>query len=285
MNAPKNINGYNLYTTTPNTLDKGALYTKEICVNVPNVDKYRLVRVYLPSSYEFNNPSKRFGVMYMMDGKNLFDYHTSFVGEWEMDETIERYVDKGLDGFIVVGIDSAKSDDDRTCEMLPESEHYDTNWCGDNIKGYGSILAKYIFDVLKKDIDNTFYTLSDREHTSVGGSSMGGLYAFYMGCKYKDKVSFSLCFSPAFALYDKEHFAKELKAINNVDEYGKFAFFIGGDELENALEPLTNFTVDYLKGIGFGNKVEYYVNHSLCHNEIAWRQYVEKAINLWKRKL
>ena len=39
---------------------------------VLNKDKERLVRVYLPSNYDFNNPNKRFPVMYMMDGKNLF---------------------------------------------------------------------------------------------------------------------------------------------------------------------------------------------------------------------
>ena len=46
----------------------------------------------------------------MMDGKNLFDKYTSFVEEWGIDEIIEDRVKNGLKSFIIVGIDSAKSD-------------------------------------------------------------------------------------------------------------------------------------------------------------------------------
>ena len=60
MKKVKEINGFKLYNKKPNTISKGALYIKEIYVDVNNEDKKRLIRVYLPSNYDFENPNKRF---------------------------------------------------------------------------------------------------------------------------------------------------------------------------------------------------------------------------------
>ena len=286
MKRLKEINGFKLYTTKPNTISKGALYTKEIYINVKNEDKKRLVRVYLPSNYEFDNPNKRFPVMYMMDGKNLFDDHTSFVGEWHVDETIEKYVKLNGKGMIVVGIDSSKDDMGRTNEMLPESPHYVERFIefeDKKLDGYGSIIGEYIFNELKPMIDETFFTLTDKKNTGVGGSSMGGLYAFYLGCKYKDKVDFSLCISPAFLLYKENAFKAELEAkITSPDEFGKFFFFCGGIELETLIEPLTTYTYKYMNSIGFdSNKLRYIFDSEAVHNEGPWTYYYDVAIKYW----
>ncbi len=278
----RKISGYKLYIKKPNTISKGSLYIKEIEVNVNNIDKKRLVRVYLPSNYDFDNPNKRFPVMYMMDGKNLFDDYTSFVGEWKVDEAVEKYVLNNNSGLIIVGIDSAKQDMDRTNEMLPESNYYNNELEEEPLNGYGSILASYIMNNLKEEIDQIFYTIPDKEHTSVGGSSMGGLYAFYMGMKYKEKISFSICFSPAFALYKEQFFKNALQQIKSNKEYGKFFFYIGNDELEQILKPLTEYTYQYLTKVGFNkDQVRYIFDSSMNHNEEAWQIYFELALKYW----
>lgn len=285
MKRIKEINGFKLYTKKPNTISKGTLYIREVFVNVKNEDKKRLVRVYLPSNYDFNNPNKRFPVIYMMDGKNLFDDHTSFAGEWHIDETIEKYVKSNDKGMIVVGIDSSKSDMGRTNEMLPESEHYVESFFEfkEKVNGYGSILGEFIFKELKPLIDNTFHTLKDKTNTGVGGSSMGGLYAFYLGTKYKDYVDFSLCFSPAFLLYKENEFKNKLKEkITSNIGYGKFFFFCGGVELETLIKPLTDFTSSYMNSIGFdSNQVRYIYDSSAVHNEGVWSFYFDVAIKHW----
>lgn len=285
MKRVKEINGFLLYKKKPNTISKGALYTKEVFVNVLNEDKNRLVRVYLPSNYDFDNPNKRFPVLYMMDGKNLFDDHTSFVGEWHVDETIEKYVKLNNKGIIVVGIDSSKTDMGRTNEMLPESNHYVERFdeFNEKVNGYGSILAEYIFTELKEMIDNTFYTLKDKANTGVGGSSMGGLYAFYMGAKYRHLVDFSLCFSPAFCLYKEKEFKEEVEnVIKDHPEYGKFFFFCGGVELEEIIEPLTSYMYSHMKKVGFGtDKLRYIYDSTAVHNEGVWTHYFDIAIQYW----
>ncbi len=284
MKKPKEFKGFKLYTKKPNTLSKGALYIKEIFVNVRNDDKKRFIRVYLPSNYDFNNPNRRFPVMYMMDGKNLFDHYTSFVGEWNVDETIEESVSKNDKGLIVVGIDSATTETGRTNEMLIESKYLNKKWFKkEKADPCGSIIAKYMFEKLKPLIDETFYTLSDKANTGVGGSSMGGLYSFYLGNKYKDKVSFSLCFAPAFALYKENKFKKELKKnIKDKKELGKFFFFVGNDQLDKTLKPLTEYTYEYFETIGFdNNQARYIFDSQAVHNEKPWAHYFKEAISWW----
>ena len=173
------MNGYNLYTNTPNTIDyRARVYFKTFHFETKNDFKDRLVRVYIPSTYNFDDPNHRFKVIYMMDGKNLFYDYTSFVGEWGIDESIEAMIQNHInDGYIVVGIDAPNTDIDRSLEMSPDelrrNKKYQLNG-----KGYASLLGKFIFEVVKPDIDKTFYTLPD--YTGVGGSSMGGLMAFYL---------------------------------------------------------------------------------------------------------
>ena len=158
------MNGYKLWEQTPNTICEGArVFTKIFHFETKNDFKERMVRVYVPSSYDFNNPSKRFKTIYMLDGKNLFDDYTSFVGEWGIDETIESMIHNGeSDGYIVIGIDAPNEYLARAMEMSPDSfaPLMKTDLKG---RGYASLLAKFIFEVVKPDIDATFYTLSDKE--------------------------------------------------------------------------------------------------------------------------
>jgi predicted alpha/beta superfamily hydrolase len=222
----------------------------------------------------------------MMDGKNLFDHHTSFVGEWHVDETIEKYVKQNGKGMIVVGIDSAIDGNDRRDEMLIESKVYEKKMLGEeakDLKGKGSVIANYIFTELKPMIDDVFFTKPDRDNTGVGGSSMGGLYAFYLGTKYKNQVAFSLCFTPAFAFYKKKLFIKDLKKyIKGPKSFGKYFFFVGGIGLEKVLEPLTTITANHLSNVGFDEKqVRYIYDSAQVHNEEPWSFYFDVAIKWW----
>ena len=274
--------GFKTWDKTPNTIDKNArVMVRYFYVDVPNKDKNRLIRIYLPSTYDFDNPLIRFPVLYMMDGKNLFDDYTSFVGEWGVDETIEEMIkNKTSKGIIVVGIDSAKTDIDRTLEML--IPHIETKFQREN-RGYSNILGDFIFNELKPFVDEHFHTLSDKENTGVGGSSMGGLMAFYLGEKYRDKVGFSLCFSPAFFLYKKRAWEEYLKAnIINKDGLGKFYFYVGGVGFESEFVSLTISTYEYFQKIGFTDKeITLVVDETKEHNEKAWREYFPLGINFW----
>src|SRR4051812_32013545 len=65
----------------------------------------RTVSVWLPPGYGLD-PHRRFPVLYMHDGQNLFDAHTAFGGvRWGADEVAEREVRAGrVPPLIIVGV-------------------------------------------------------------------------------------------------------------------------------------------------------------------------------------
>lgn len=273
------MNGYKLWDKTPNTICEGArVFTKAFHFETKNPSKERLVRVYLPSTYDFDNPNKRFKTLYMLDGKNLFDDYTSFVGEWGIDETIEEMIRKGeTDGYIVIGIDAPKEDKDRMLEMLPD-ELVPRKVTRLPNEGYASLLGKFIFETVKPDIDKTFYTLSDKEHTGVGGSSAGGLMAFHLGLTYPDKIKYCLNFSPAFFLFKKKSYKKYLEKHFNLN-LPKQYFYVGGVGFESWFIRRTKETYEYFLNNGYSEgQVKYLCDMSQEHNEKAWRIYFPIAL-------
>src|ERR1700758_1029285 len=65
----------------------------------------RDVLVYLPPAYS-RFSSRRYPVLYLQDGQNVFDAATSFAGvEWGMDETAQRLVrENAIEPLIIVAI-------------------------------------------------------------------------------------------------------------------------------------------------------------------------------------
>ena len=273
------MNGYKLWNKIPNTICEGArMYTKTFHFETKNPSKERLVRVYIPSTYDFDNPNKRFKVLYMLDGKNLFDDYTSFVGEWGIDETIEEMIRKGeSEGYIVVGVDAPFDGDDRMLEMIPE-ELVPRKVTRLPNAGYASLLGKFIFETVKPDIDRTFYTLSDKEHTGIGGSSAGGLMAFHLGLLYSDKIKYCLNFSPAFFLFRIDSYKKYLDRHFNSNLPRQY-FYVGGVGFESWFIKRTKETYEYFLKNGYTNdQVKYLCDMSQEHNEKAWRIYFPLAL-------
>ncbi len=271
------INGFKSWDISPNTVSpKGLLLTKYFEINTNNDFKHRLVRVYLPSTYDFSNPDKRFPSLYMLDGKNLFDDYTSFVGEWNIDESIEKMIDEKVnEGIIVIGIDAPNQDIDRTLEMTIEGVKKSKYHAYQSKEGYAYLLSNFIFDVLKKEIDATFYTLSDKKHTGVGGSSMGGLMSFYLGLNRHDEIDYCLNFSPAFFLLN---YLSLLDYVKKYEKYElpKMMFYVGGVGFEKVFISSTYKMYKHFLDIGYSNSV-YIYDKDKEHNEKAWGEYFIKA--------
>ena len=120
----------------------------------------------------------------MNDGQNIFDPATSCAGEWFVDETLDMYSHMGLHpGAIVVAVENSEK---RQREYMPgmEADKY----------------AEFLIYTLKPFIDMNFRTLPFRETTGIGGSSMGGLIALYIGLKYQNVYSKIASMSPAMGI-------------------------------------------------------------------------------------
>jgi predicted alpha/beta superfamily hydrolase len=152
----------------------------------PQLNNRRDLLVYLPPSYQESD--KRYPVLYMQDGQNLFDATTSFAGEWQVDETMESLSQEGLEA-IVVGIPNIGEN------RLDEYSPYSQLKMGG---GRGDQYLSFLTETIKPLIDSSFRTCPEREYTAIFGSSMGGFISLYGFFRYPQIFGMVGIMSPAF---------------------------------------------------------------------------------------
>lgn len=155
-------------------------------VESPRLNNQRDIVVYLPPGYAADD--RRYPVLYMQDGQNLFDNATSYAGEWGVDETMERLSREENLEAIIVGV--ANMREKRLDEYTP---FHDPHLGG----GLGNLYLAFLTHTLKPLIDRDFRTLPDRKNTGIMGSSMGGLISLYGFFRHPDVFGFAGVMSPS----------------------------------------------------------------------------------------
>lgn len=155
---------------------------------MPGLDRSRTLRLCLPPSYA-TEPARRYPVLYMHDGQNLFDAATSYAGEWGVDETMAALAQATGFEALVVGIDNGGAR--RNTEMAP----YDHRQLG---KAEGPAYLDFIARTVKPFIDRGWRTRPEREHTALIGSSLGGLISHAALLRHGDVFSRYGLFSPSY---------------------------------------------------------------------------------------
>ncbi len=218
-------------------------------ISMPQLHKSRLIRVWTPSDYHLN-ADKKYPVLYMHDGQNLFDRETAAYGEiWDVHTAIENLMKtSGYGGAIVVGIDNAP-DLERLDEYSPwvterieelkEIGGYDRVMGGQGIQ-YGQFLV----DTLKPYIDGHFRTLPDRDNTGVAGSSMGGFISLYLGVAYPHIFSKIGAFSTAVWFADKALF----NHLSKLDTSYKTKWYLDIGTEETSNKTVEGFNKLYVDG-------------------------------------
>lgn len=147
----------------------------------PQLDNRRDVLVWLPPGY--GRGERRYPVIYMHDGQNLFDEATSNTGEWLVDETMTQLSTEGLEA-IIVGLPHMY--ERRRIEYDPYPP------------ALGESYTAFLVETVKPMIDADFRTLPDAAHTGVGGSSMGGLISLYAFLTRPQVFDLCAAFSTAY---------------------------------------------------------------------------------------
>lgn len=229
--------------------------------DMPLLHSKRRIWVYLPPDY-FLNTAKRYPTVYLQDGQNLFDKHTSYTGEWAIDNTMNDLFKAGDGGAIVIGIENASAN--RIYEYSP--------WVNPRMKqgGGGALYASFMVKTLKPFIDKHFRTLPERIHTAIGGSSMGALISMYTLWEYPEVFSKGFIFSPAF------WFNTQLYAFiqNKEHKYDDTRLcFIAGRREGGRMEMMMNKVAHVLYAKGFSpERVSIKVHADGEHNEWYWRR-------------
>ncbi len=155
---------------------------------IPGLNRTRRIWIYLPDDYTASQ--KKYPVLYMHDGQNVFDAATSYAGEWGVDECIDTMRKK----VIVVGIDNGG--DKRMNEYCPYDFTLNPGKPKEH-KGEGNEYVDFIAMTLKPFIDKKYRTKKNKDNTFISGSSMGGLISFYAVLKYPKIFGGAGVFSPS----------------------------------------------------------------------------------------
>lgn len=224
----------------------------------------RDLHVYLPPGYEESD--ERYPVLYLQDGQNLFDDAIAFAGAWHAEDAADAASRLGHP-CIIVGI--ANTGIGRIAEYSP---FIDARVGG----GSGDRYLSFLIDTVKARIDRELRTLPGREHTVIGGASMGGLislYAFFRHPAIFGRAavqSASLWFAGG-AIFDY------------VDESpyfpGRIYTDVGAGEGANTLRNARRLR-DQLRDKGYvmGETLHWVEDRKGTHSEHAWGKRLRKAL-------
>lgn len=160
-------------------------------ITIPRLsgDKTRRLYIYLPPDYEQSR--RRYPVMYMFDGHNVFyDEDATYGRSWRMKD----YLETENPPLMIVAVECNHEGNSRLCEYTPWS--FREKGLG-TIKALGDVYMDWLTGELKPMIDKDFRTMPEREHTFICGSSMGGLMSVYAIAQYNHVFSKAAALSPS----------------------------------------------------------------------------------------
>lgn len=237
---------------------------------MPQLNRTRRIWVYLPADY--SSTSRHYPVMYLQDGQNLFDKATSYSGEWGVDEIIDSLVAKGKPGCIVVGIDNGGAT--RMNEYGPYTFEWRDSLNSHTFTAEGDAYLAFITATLKPYIDKKFRTLTSKDHTVIGGSSMGGLIAYYAALKYPDIFGKAGVFSPSFWTAPLISGLTDSVAPKIND---KFFFYAGEKEGSDMVQRM--YEVAEKLGANSSAMILTLVDKAGEHNETYWHKWFAEFYN------
>lgn len=171
-------------------------------VRIDPLERMGWIDLYLPDDYYASD--RRYPVLYMFDGQNLFfDQQAAFGYSWRL----KRFLDTCDNPCIVVGLECDPKDQNRLHEYTPYPLPH--TFFGRTI-GAGAVLMEWIVQFLKPRIDAGLRTWPQREATAIAGSSMGGLMAFFAAVRHNNIFSKAACLSPSIFIC-QEQIGRELK--------------------------------------------------------------------------
>jgi pimeloyl-ACP methyl ester carboxylesterase len=271
----------------------------------PRLDQYpgfasryvppRQVTVWLPDGY--SGHGRRFPVIYMADGQNLFDASMAFGGEsWAVADAMARRAARGAPVAIVVGVWNTPL---RFREYMPQKLFglLDADLRGRVAASHGGeplsdAYLRFLVKELKPFVDDHYRTLPGRSDTSIMGSSMGGLISLYALAEYPRVYGQAACLSIHWPLL-----RIEAPAVVKPTDVGEVAaavrrylaharlqpgrnrlYYDRGDQTLDAMYPPYTAAIDaLLPGLGWhaGSDWISRAYPGADHSEASWRSRLE----------
>lgn len=243
-------------------LPKVQLISEEF--EIPQLNKTRKIWALLPHNY--SESAENYPVLYLHDAQNLFNENAAY-GNWEIDKKLAVMTEYNIGNIIIIAIEHG------------EKERIEEYNVGNTVlgNGQGKKYIRFITDTLKPFIDSKYRTLPEREHTGIGGSSMGGLVSIFSGIMYPEVYGKLMIFSPSLWVVPKINLSfLDLEEHQNTRVY----LYAGEDESETMVKRITKFKNRLIKKGDGTNKIvlKLSINPEGKHNEVYWSSEFPKAI-------
>jgi predicted alpha/beta superfamily hydrolase len=245
-------------------------------VSEPNLRKHQSFRsrflrnqrdliVYLPPGYD-EQPDRRFPVLYLHDGQNLFDGATSFIPgmDWHVGQTADQCIYEGrVEPLIIVGMYNTKA---RIREYTPTQV---PKLGGGRADRY----AKFLIEEVKPFIEREYRALPGQENIGIGGSSLGGLVSLYLGLKLPNIFGKIAALSPS--VWWNQRVMLRFAEAAEVYPHPRIWLDIGTREGPRIVQDVEQFRDVLLqKGWRLEQDLHYERIEGAEHNEAAWAQRV-----------
>ncbi len=239
----------------------------------------RMVQVWLPPDY--GKGSRRYPVIYLHDGQNVFDEPAPLSGHsWHVERALALGIaEHRMRPAILVAVWNTAN---RLGEYMPEAALPGGNEGVALAPGVtlprgqvaGDAYLRFLVEELKPRIDRRYRTLADPRNTLLMGSSMGGLISAYAVARYPKTFGGAACLSTSWPIAGG--FAVDWFAAHLPDTAShRFYFDHGTGTADGEIGPDQSRVDAALAGAGYGPASLLSLRWpGYRHTEAAWAERV-----------
>lgn len=259
-------------------------------LKVPYTNPKRRVRVLLPKGYE-EDSNQTYPVVYFHDGQNVLYSKEAFSGHsWKVIPTIKRNPD--IPKMIVVAIDN---DGGNRMNEYSAWKYQEFGIPNVQFGGKGIEYAEFVMEVVKPFIDREYRTKSDKGHTAMIGSSLGGNITQFIGLAYQDKIGGLGVFSSANWLHQTafDRYIERKKLTSDQ----RIFIYVGTEEADdtdktlmagNIKQAYLDSSLSYYRqliagGVALDN-ISLIIASGAIHNEEAWASRLPECLRFLSEK-
>lgn len=237
----------------------------------------RFLRVWLPRGYDDpENAGRRYPVLYLNDGQNLFETSTSFAGvEWGADETADRLIREGtIPPMLVVGLDNAGKS--RIREYMPYRSMNPMM-----LRAQGSRYPVFLIKEVMPFVARNYRVAPGAENTGLGGSSLGALIALYTATVRPGVFGRLLLESPSLWASNRQ----SIKESREVKRWPERIFLavgtaeLGREDRDRSVVDDVRELANVFKRAGLDNRrLRLVIEDGATHQESAWSRRFPEAL-------
>ncbi|HXC43554.1 MAG TPA: alpha/beta hydrolase-fold protein [Candidatus Dormibacteraeota bacterium] len=237
----------------------------------------RFLRVWLPPGYDdAENHDRRYPVLYLNDGQNLFESSAAFAGvEWQVDETADRLIREGaVPPMIIVGIDNTGRE--RLGEYMPHRSMHPMM-----LRERGRHYPDFLMKEVMPFVGQTYRIASGPENTGLGGSSLGALIALYTATARPGVIGRLLLESPSLWASGRQSI-KESRIVRDWPE--RIFLAVGTAETGSAersrtvVDDVRELAAILRRAVLSEKRLRLVIKEGAGHNEAAWADRFPEAL-------